>query len=108
MTDGFRVDLAALRRAASGVRDTMDEMATHQVSDLDPPTSALGHDRLGGTLENFCTRWQLGVENLTKDMGVLVDGLDNCVQAYDSTDEGIAAGYDGTVVREHGADPGAS
>lgn len=108
MTDGFRVDLGALRRAASGIRDTMDELATRKVSDIDPASSSMGHDRLAATTEDFCTRWEIGVENLTKDIGVLVDGLDACVRAYDDTDEGIAAGYQGYVVREHGADPGAS
>lgn len=107
MADGFRVDLGALRRAASGIRDTMDQMATKKVADIDPPTQDMGHDQLGGTTEDFCERWQLGVENLTKDMGTLVDGLDYCIQAYDNTDEGIAASYNGTVVREHGSDPGA-
>lgn len=107
MTDGFRVDLGALRRAATGIRDTLDEMATKKVSDIDPPAASMGHDALAGTTEDFCSRWELGVENLTKDIGVLVDGLDRCITAYDNTDEGVAAGYNGYVVREHGTDPGA-
>jgi hypothetical protein len=54
MADGFSVDLDALQNAAEGVTDTLNAMATKRVKDVDAAKSAFGHDKLGGTVGDFC------------------------------------------------------
>ena len=72
MADGFYVDFGALHDAAEGITDTLDAMATKKVSDIDAPRSAFGHDGLAGTVADFCDRWEIGVEHLTKDAEAVV------------------------------------
>ncbi|WP_156758580.1 hypothetical protein [Actinokineospora pegani] len=43
-------------------------MDAGEVDDLD--SDAVGHERLAEVLEDFCDRWQVGVENLLADGGV--------------------------------------
>ena len=62
MSDGFSVYLDALRRAAEGVTDTLDAMATRKVSDIDAAKSGFGHDGLADTVSDFCDRWNIGVD----------------------------------------------
>ncbi len=67
MADGFKVDLGALESAASGITETLAKLQFKKVSDLDPRKEDIGHAHLADVLEKFCTRWELGVENLAKD-----------------------------------------
>jgi hypothetical protein len=86
MADGFRVDLPALLEATQGVVGTLKAVQVRKVSDIDADKSAFGHDGLGGTVENFCTRWELGVENLVKDGQEVADRLVRSVVAYVKVD----------------------
>jgi len=104
---GFSVDLTALSEATQAILDTMDQMATTRVKDLEPNRSSVGHDDLADTLGEFCRRWDIGVENLEKDVNSVVDGLVECVRAYSGTDEARAADFSG-VVTSIASDPGAS
>lgn len=107
MADGFYVDLTALRSAAQGITDTMDAMATTRVKDLEPSGSVIGHAGLHDTLGQFCLRWDIGVENLEKDVDTVVAQLAQCLIAYAGTDQAAAVGFEGVVQRAAGSDPGA-
>jgi len=108
MADGFYVDLAALQAAAEGVTDTLNAMATKKVSDIDGPKSAFGHDRLGGTVDDFCERWQIGVEHLAKDGQGIAEYLTRAVYAYSHVDREMGGAMGGNVVQSPtGPDPAA-
>ena len=47
---GFSVDLTALSEATQAILDTMDQMATTRVKDLEPNRSSVGHYDLADTL----------------------------------------------------------
>ena len=104
---GFSVDLTALSEATQAIIDTMDQMATTRVTDLQPASSSVGHDGLADRLGEFCRRWDIGVENLEKDVDAVVGQLVDTVRAYSGTDEAEAAGFGGVIGSPAGADPGA-
>jgi len=107
MSEGFSVDLEALRRAAEGVTDTLDAMATKKVSDIDATKSAFGHDKLAGTVSDFCDRWNIGVEHLAKDGQEVVDRLNASVAAYSHVERVVHQSLDGMLRQTDGPDPGA-
>lgn len=107
MSAGFRVDLHALRSAASGIEDTVDEMATKRVKDLDPSKSDFGHDALAGTVSDFCERWDIGVGHLAEDAKAIAVSLRSAATIYENTDEAIRDGIDGYLVQAYGVDPAA-
>ncbi|WP_035846712.1 WXG100 family type VII secretion target [Kitasatospora azatica] len=107
MAEGFRVDLGALDNASSGIDDTLAKLQFKKVSDLDPKKDDIGHGHLADVLETFCTRWELGVENLAKDAQTVSKRLDASVKAYREVDGRIAGQLSGTLSRDSGADPGA-
>ena len=86
MADGFRVDLGALEDAAAGINSVLAQLQANKVSSIDGRKDDYGHDRLGETVEDFCDRWELGVENLAKDAQVVSQRLNKCVQAYLAVD----------------------
>ena len=105
---GFSVDLTALSEATEAILDTMNQLATTRVRDLEPAGSAVGHHDMAATLGQFCRRWDLGVENLERDVSSVVDLLEQCLHAYSATDEALAADFAGVVGRPTGMDPGVS
>lgn len=107
MGEGFAVDLDALRRAADGVTDTLDAMATKKVSDIDAAKSAFGHDGLADTVSDFCDRWNIGVEHLAKDGQEIVGRLNACVLAYAQVERTAQVAFDGMLRQSTGPDPGA-
>ena len=107
MTDGFYVEIGALQQAADGVTDVLGAMATKKVSDIDAPKQAFGHDSLGGTVADFCDRWNIGVGHLASDAQEVADRLATSVNAYEHVDA-VAAGKFATVVQAPtGPDPAA-
>jgi hypothetical protein len=107
VTDGFYVDFSALQQAAEGVTDVLGAMATKKVSDIDAPKQAFGHDSLGGTVGDFCDRWNIGVGHLVSDAQEVADRLTASVNAYEHVDA-VAAGKFATVVQAPtGPDPAA-
>lgn len=105
MAEGFQVDLDALQRAAEGIMDTLDAMATKKVSDIDAAESAFGHDALGATVSDFCERWQIGVEHLAKDGQEIVDRLVASVYAYAHVERTMTETFSGMVGQSTGPDP---
>lgn len=102
MAGGYAVDLEALSRAVRGVRATVDQV---EVGRLDGVGTAPGHDRLSQVLEEFATRWQVGVEVLAEDGRAVADRLAAAEAGYRRADSGAAQGLDG-LVRGAGHDPG--
>ncbi|MEV3912650.1 hypothetical protein [Streptomyces canus] len=108
MTDGFSVDLDALRKAASGISTTLDAMATKKVSDIDAPKEAFGHDALASAVVDFCDRWNIGVSHLATDGAEVSDRLNHCVQSYEAAEKHIQLSAEGILKSSSGTDPGAS
>jgi hypothetical protein len=107
MGGGFHVDMGALERASDGVTETLALLARKKVEDIDPSKSAFGHDRLAGSVEEFCARWQIGVGHLAKDGEEIASRLAASVKAYLSVDKSLQGHFDGALDRESGPDPAA-
>ncbi|MFR9728113.1 hypothetical protein ACL03H_02720 [Saccharopolyspora sp. MS10] len=107
MGDGFRVDLSALTDAYEGVHATIESMGKRQVSDIDAPADAFGHDRLADAVADFCDRWNDGVSNLVEDAKEISGRLAQCLHAYRQTDEAARAHLEGIVQCTNGEDPAA-
>jgi hypothetical protein len=105
---GFRVDLGALEQASAGINDTLTQLSERKVDDVDCAKSTFGHDDLAGTVSDFCDRWEIGVQNLSKDAEQIQSGLDSCVRAYVSTDSRLKGHMDGLLQRSSGPDPAAT
>jgi hypothetical protein len=107
MSDGYRVDLDALREASDGVTDTLDRLATKKVSAIDPTPSDFGHDHLGETVRDFCDRWQIGVQNLAKDANEFAARLNHSMSAYLSTEHLTEEQLNSILAHSTGDDPAA-
>ncbi|WP_406689347.1 hypothetical protein REH65_25040 [Saccharopolyspora sp. ID03-671] len=106
MSEGFRVDLHALEEASKGVSDTVQAARKDRVADLDTGVE-FGHERLAGTVTDFCDRWDLGVAHLVTDGSEVGGRLVHCVQVYRQTDEAARAQLEGLITRPAGNDPAA-
>ena len=106
MGDGFLVDMGALERAAAGVHGTLDEAAQQTVSDIPHDEAAFGHDRLASTVSDFCSRWQTGVDNLTKDGREIAARLTANVKLYRKAERDIESKITSGILVGHGLDPG--
>jgi len=98
----FSVDLDALTRAANGIHDVLEELGAHKVADIDCNQAAFGHDRLAGTVRDFCHRWQNGVMNLTHDGAQIADRLAQSALTYH---EAEATAVDALEAAWSGANP---
>ncbi|MEV6971899.1 hypothetical protein [Kitasatospora sp. NPDC093806] len=107
MAEGFKVDLAALEKAASGITGTLTKLRFRKVSDLDPRKEEIGHGHLADVLENFCTRWEIGVENLAKDAAQVSQRLNASVKAYREIDGQLVGQLGGTLASSDARDPAA-
>jgi hypothetical protein len=87
MASGFRVDLGALTEASKGIDGVLYDVSNNKVSDIKIDKSAVGHDRLAGSISDFCDRWDRGVHNLAKDGQAVSDRLRANVTAYDKAEK---------------------
>jgi hypothetical protein len=106
MGDGFSVDLGALENAASGVNTTLYQLQQKKVEDIDADEGDYGEGDLGGTVSDFCERWELGVENLAKDGQEIAGRLSKSVQQYLLIDKHLKGYMDGMLQRTSGEDAG--
>jgi hypothetical protein len=97
--------ISTLRNAAEGVTDTLDKMATRMVSDIDAAKEAFGHDGLAAAVEDFCDRWEIGVEHLTKDAAEVVGRLNWSVTQYQQIEGSVQRSMDGILQRLDQPDP---
>lgn len=93
--DGFSVDVNALTAAGQGIRDLMGKLDQKKVEDIDCDSGAVGHGDLAGRLEDFCDRWQLGVENLLEDGAQIAQRLLDSAAAYRDRDNAAAEAMGG-------------
>jgi len=77
-----QVVLQALLDAAHGVNAVMDELAAHDVGNVETTPAVFGHDALGVVAADFCVRWFHGLANLTDDGNALARGLDEAAAGY--------------------------
>jgi len=106
MADGFSVDIQGLVEAASGVAGTLQALGAQKVSDIDADKGSFGHDDLAGTVSNFCTRWEIGVENLAKDSQEIATRLVRSAGVYLKRDIAGQQKMD-RIVQGLGPDPAA-
>jgi hypothetical protein len=87
MSDGFRVDLAALQQAAQGVHDSLTDIQRKSVSTIGNDATNVGHDRLAETVTDFCGSWDAGIQHLATDARGAADQLSGCIKAYREADQ---------------------
>ena len=108
MSGGFEVDLTSLARAAEGVNGVISDMQDNKVSDIGGPGADYGDEDLAGVMSGFCSRWEIGVENLTKDASEVASRLTKSAEAYAKAENTNVSLISGIMLRTSGADPAAS
>lgn len=108
MSGGFKVNLTALVEAAEGVNGAIAAMANSKVSDIGASQASYGNENLAGTVSDFCSRWETGVQNLTTDVNQVASRLAFCAVAYAKAEKKNVAAISGIMQRRSGTDPAAS
>lgn len=106
MSDGFRVDVGALRHASDGIDGVLQDVRAENVTAIDPGVTAFGHTRLASSLAGFCDRWQLGVDNLATDGQEIAGRLRVSMNAYEQFERAAKQRLD-SILQGTGPDPGA-
>jgi hypothetical protein len=106
--DGFEVDLTSLVRAADGVNGAISDLQHNKVSDIGGPGADFGDGSLASVMSGFCSRWEIGVENLTKDASEVASRLTKSAEAYAKAENTNVKMISGIMLRRSGADPAAS
>jgi hypothetical protein len=106
--DGFEVDLTSLVRAAKGVNGVISDMQHNKVSDIGSPGADYGDGDLASVMSSFCDRWEIGVENLTRDASEVAGRLTKSAEAYATAEHTNVKLVCGIMLRRSGADPAAS
>ncbi len=106
MPDGFRVDLGALEEASQGVDETLGQLRRKKVSDIRGKAADYGNDHLAQAVGDFCDRWEVGVQHLTKDAEEIAARLSRSAQAYLKVENDLKGHLDG-MLRRSGPDPAA-
>lgn len=86
MPHGFDVKLGALDQAAQAISQTMRDMESCAVEDIEGRAHQYGHNGLHDAFEHFCDRWQYGVEVLIEDGDKIVRALNASMDAYIDAD----------------------
>lgn len=107
LSGGFQVNLGALRDAAAGINDTLEELRTTQVDALSRTEADYGHDDLAAAVAGFCDRWQVGVQNLAKDAHEVAGRLSRSAEDYSRLDQSVQERMGGILPGSGGQDPGA-
>lgn len=105
MSGGFEVDLTSLARAADGVNGVIDDMQHSKVSGIG---ADYGNGDLAGVMGDFCSRWEIGVEHLTKDASEVASRLTQSAETYARAEHANVHMISGILQRGSGADPAAS
>jgi hypothetical protein len=105
-SEGFHVDVDALKEAGLGLSDLLGMLNELKVEDIDCERTFLGHKGLADSYESFTSRWQVGVGNLTKDGQQLSRRLVNAAGAYIEIDQAHQHTLNG-LLDGTGTDPGA-
>jgi hypothetical protein len=108
MSGGFEVDLGALVQAAEGVNGTMRDLQDNEVSGIGGPEADYGDDDLAAIVSDFCSRWEIGVQNLTDDAKQVASRLSLSVAAYAKAEKTVIAHLAGVLRSRTGTDPAAA
>jgi SUMO ligase MMS21 Smc5/6 complex component len=108
MSSGFKVDLTALVKAAEGVNATIADISIDKVSGIAGSQASYGDGNLAATCADFCSRWQIGVQNLTTDVNQVASRLALSAVAYANAEKKNIADLSGVLQRSTGTDPAAS
>lgn len=102
---GYSVDVDALKDAGLGLADLLVALDELHVENIDCDRKFVGHAGLADSYESFTTRWQVGVDTLTKDgtelSRRLVDAAGRYIEAEQKHHEMLKQIVSGT-----GDDPG--
>jgi len=107
LSGGFQVDLGALERASEGVNSVLLDLENEKISDIGGKSADYGQDGFAGVVSDFCTRWELGVENLAKDAREIASRLSLSAQTYVQVEGALAAHIAETFQRSRDVDPAA-
>lgn len=108
MSGGFNVDLSALLQAAEGTNAVIADVSRRKVSDISGPQAAYGNDDLGSTVADFCSRWEIGVQNLSTDASQIAGRLALSALGYAKAEKKSVAAISGVFQHSSGTDPAAS
>jgi hypothetical protein len=108
MSDGFTVDLTALVQASEGVNGAIADLRDNKVSDIGGQEADYGDDSLAAAVSGFCSRWEIGVQNLANDASQVASRLALSALAYARAERANVAMLHGILQRRDGTDPAAS
>jgi hypothetical protein len=108
VSDGFEVDLTSLVHAAEGVNGVITDMTYNKVSNISGSGADYGDGDLASVMSDFCARWEIGVDNLTKDAQQVAARLMQSADAYAKAEHANVSMLSGILERRTGTDPAAS
>lgn len=100
------MDVGALKQASDGIDGVLQDVQAQKVNGIDPDSSAVGHDKLTGSLSDFTDRWQRGVDNLAKDGQEISSRLRESLADYEKVERETKQKLD-TFLQGSGPDPAA-
>jgi hypothetical protein len=95
---GFHVEIEVLESASTGMTRSVAGQHELQLDRLDGPETVYGHDQLHRAMENFCDRWNTGLDLLHEDAQEIGDLLAEAAKAYRDADRAAA----GRLTRDPG------
>ncbi|MFF5079443.1 hypothetical protein ACFY36_20490 [Actinoplanes sp. NPDC000266] len=87
---GFHVEVEVLESASAGIRQSVADQRDSALENLDGAAGAYGHAGLHRAMENFCDRWNEGLDILVEDAEAIGKILDEAARAYRSADAASA------------------
>jgi hypothetical protein len=87
---GFHVEVGVLQDASAGITQSVADQRGSALERLDGGAATYGHDRLHGAMENFCDRWNDGLDILVKDADAIGAILRQAATAYRDADAAAA------------------
>jgi hypothetical protein len=93
--DGFGVETAELRAAASGIAAAIGAADDTNLEDVPGKGQAYGNGDVSGALSNFCTTWELAKQILQSRSASAGEALEGTANAYDALDQGATTTFAG-------------
>jgi len=81
--------------AAVAIQQTIDAAAVRRVRDLDARREEFGDHGLAAAVSEFCTRWDIGLENLGQDAREIVQRLQESAATYGAAEQHATAASSG-------------
>ncbi|WP_243793886.1 hypothetical protein [Saccharopolyspora gloriosae] len=86
MPDGFQVDLTALDQTGQAISQTIEDMGSKPLGDIDGPSGDYGHAGVHASFKHFCDRWEKALNTLIDDGDTLVQALNASMDSYVEAD----------------------